>query len=318
MIKLQNIKKAHDKPYLCLIMRQNYYIYIWDNTSNQDALEGIKTCFKRLGLHAITEGLQNKALPYSTCHIAVDKQEKALLFRNLLPIIHAFDCMIYFRELNEGEAYPIDFFACDLDGTLIQEELLVRLAKIKDREKEIQEQTSLAILGKESFEENFKNRTLLLKGLAYEEIISVCEGIHFARGSIELLQYFQKKEIPTSLISSNYNSLVEVIARRQNFTYYCSSEEDFDQHKVLNGEIKKLVGAKEKLYFLGELLKKKNISPKHCMVLGDGINDIDILISVGHAVLSSATAQVMTKLSPTRPISPYSWLSILEVQGEKT
>ncbi len=293
-------------------MQKEYKLYIWEADKAQSVIAEVEALFTERNI-AFTPWEKDAHIGCQSTKLCLnDEAGKRRILSALLPLIHKHDCMLYLQEQENRRTTPIAFFACDLDGTLIQEELLVCLAEIKGIQETMQAQTQQAILGAKAFSESFAQRTALLKGISLSNMQEAVSQTHYARGAKALLQHIKNEGIKTALLSSNYQSMVQFFAEDLAFDYYLGSEAYFDDACKLSGELKRIIDTEDKAKALSSWLKAEGISPKNCLAIGDGTNDLEMLSPVGHSVLCSASAQKGEKNQAEN--FSFSWLSLLSKQ----
>lgn len=86
--------------------------------------------------------------------------------------------------LSECDVQPISgLVVFDLEGTLIEEELLVELAKIAGKEEKIRKIMDLGLNGTINWEVGLRKRIDLLKGLEYDDVLKISEKYTLKRGA---------------------------------------------------------------------------------------------------------------------------------------
>ncbi len=194
----------------------------------------------------------------------------------------------YYKKGSFVGVRPKDFWPeavfFDMDSTLIEEESGVVLAESLGIKDEMDRMTEAAMRGEICFEESFRARLRLLKGLSMATVVETFSQLHLHRGVSELCFWLKQKGIPIFVISGGFSVFCEYIAQ-------VIGAEDWHANKVdvkdncLTGELTgALVARRDKRVWFEKICRKKLINPAKAVMIGDGANDKDILEVAGLGV----------------------------------
>lgn len=232
------------------------------------------------------------------CDLTV-KSEKLSKTREIVQTI--MEDQPYDAIVQESQYRNKKLLISDMDSTMITVECIDELADFVGKKAEVAKITERAMNGELDFESALISRVALLKGLP-EEILQECydERVKMMAGAKELLAYFRQKGGHTILVSGGFTFFTKRVAKELNF------DEDFAnileiKNGMLTGRvIMPILGKEAKLATLKDACKKLAISEKEVLAIGDGANDLPMLLEAGlgiayHAkpiVRSQAKAQL--------------------------
>lgn len=125
------------------------------------------------------------------------------------------------KSENDSQNLPPSLFV-DLDKTLLEQEILVELARSIGRHEAMGRQTGRAMRGEESFLENFSRRIRLLEDISVETAVQVVKGLRFRN---ELLGVMRCWPGPVAIVTSNLDCWVSPLLLGLGFPFYCSTAE---------------------------------------------------------------------------------------------
>ena len=189
------------------------------------------------------------------------------------------DCCIQAEETREKQ-----IFLSDMDATIIENETLDDLVKISGVKANIDETSRLAMEGKIDIWTTLRVRVNYLKNKPRNLIEKVLEGIKFQPGSKTLVSTLNKKKYITSLITGGFAPISTFVGNKLGFQNVISNEFKFDGD-LFTGDYIPITGEKNsKLNYLNKLTEEKNISKSKVIAIGDGANDLGMLVHAGLGV----------------------------------
>ncbi|RLI94284.1 MAG: phosphoserine phosphatase [Candidatus Altiarchaeales archaeon] len=169
----------------------------------------------------------------------------------------------------------------DMDGTLIDGEIIDELANAVGKEKEVSKITSLGMNGKIDFEESLRRRVKLLRGVDERTLREIRDNMRLTPGSEELIRVLKRIGYKLALISGGFTYFANVFKERFGFDYVYANKLVIKNGK-LTGEIDgKIIDSKRKAEIMEELARKENISMDDIIAIGDGANDRIMLKNAG-------------------------------------
>lgn len=168
----------------------------------------------------------------------------------------------------------------DLDGVLL-DEYLPELAKLVNKENEVNKITQQGIRQEIDWKEGLRNRIDLLKGLHIEDAMKIAESMEYHDGVVETLRQLKKCGHTLAVISGGFDVFEERLSRDLKIDFIITNK-FIVEHGQING-VKIIVDEhKEKnLKNLQDILK---LDIEDVIVVGDGTNDIGIFKSADYAI----------------------------------
>ena len=181
----------------------------------------------------------------------------------------------------------------DMDSTMIHQECIDELGVMAGVGDQIKNITARAMQGELDFEGALKERVSLLRGLDQSVIAQLLrERITFMEGGKILLATMKANGAYTALVSGGFTS----------FTTHIAAELGFDENRAnrlliengkLTGEVAMpILGQRAKVESLKRICKDRDISQDEVIAVGDGANDIPMLLEAGMGVALHAKPKV--------------------------
>jgi len=203
--------------------------------------------------------------------------------------------------------------AFDMDSTLIQTEVideLARLAGVGDRVSRI---TEAAMRGELDFQESFRRRVALLKGLPASALQDVIDRVPLMDGAERLIATLRMLGYKTAILSGGFTFMGRELQRRLGIDHLHSNELEI-RDGVVTGEVKtEIVDGQRKAYYLGELARAEGLSMEQVIAVGDGANDLPMLKLAGLGI--AFRAKPVVRQSANHAISTLGLDGILYLLG---
>ena len=201
----------------------------------------------------------------------------------------------------------------DMDSTLIEEEVIDELANIAGVGDEVKRITELAMKGKIDFNESFKRRVSLLKGLDKSELELVYKDLKLTEGAETLMITLKRLGYKTAIISGGFSFFANKLQSRLGFDYVHANELDMEKNKITGKVIGNIINGESKAMLLKEIANKENIALEQVIAVGDGANDLPMLSIAGLGV--AFRAKPIVKESASQSISTLGLDSIIYLLG---
>ena len=184
-------------------------------------------------------------------------------------------------------------FVADMDSTMIGEECIDELAAMAGVGDYVADITARAMNGALDFEAALLERVGLLKGMAQTVIAEVLASrIHAAPGAATLVATLRAHGVYCALVSGGFTD----------FTGPVAAALGFDEHRAnrllaqdgrLSGDVARpILGKEAKLAALEEIAAAKGLAPADAVAVGDGANDLPMLLAAGMGVALHAKPAV--------------------------
>ena len=184
----------------------------------------------------------------------------------------------------------------DMDSTMIRQECIDELADKAGVGAAVKKITSRTMNGELDFTTALHKRTALLKGQPAEIIDQVLkERIDLMPGGETLVSTMRKNGAYTALISGGFTSFSSVIAAKLGFNEYRSNRL-LIKDGLLTGELlPPIMDATAKVDAFDEITATLNIKDSEVLAVGDGANDLGMLLRAGMGVALHAKPSVAAK-----------------------
>ncbi|HVW76684.1 MAG TPA: phosphoserine phosphatase SerB [Alloacidobacterium sp.] len=175
-------------------------------------------------------------------------------------------------------------FAFDMDSTLIQGEVIDELARMAGVADQVVKITESAMRGEIEFQESFRRRVALLRGLPEEKVRALLGTIPLAEGAEQLIGTLKMLGYKTAILSGGFMFFARHLQERLGIDYIFANDLDIADGKV-TGEVKtEIVDGARKAALLRQIAKQENISLEQVVAVGDGANDLPMLGIAGMGI----------------------------------
>jgi len=197
---------------------------------------------------------------------------------------------------------PKRLIVFDVDGTLIDAEMIDELAKAAGVGGKVSEITSRAMNGEIEFKQALKERVQLLKGLPVTVLDSIVENLDVTPGAEELILALKALGYKVALISGGFTQFVEKIKEKLGIDYVYANKLVIEDGKLTGEVVEPIIDAERKAELMREIAEKENLLMEQVVAVGDGANDRFMLQNSGlgialypKAVLQKVASGVITK-----------------------
>ncbi|MRX49513.1 phosphoserine phosphatase SerB [Paracoccus sp. S-4012] len=181
----------------------------------------------------------------------------------------------------------------DMDSTMIEQECIDELADLAGVGPRVAEITARAMNGELDFEGALIERVGLLAGLPGSVVADVLAGrITLASGGRELVATMRAGGAWTALVSGGFSSFTGPVAEMLGFDEHRANtltETDGKLHGTVGMPI---LGREAKLVALHEIAARHGLTPADAIAVGDGANDLPMLMAAGLGVALHAKPSV--------------------------
>lgn len=202
----------------------------------------------------------------------------------------------------------------DMDSTLIEAEVIDELAKEAGVGEQVSEITEAAMRGEIDFNESFRRRMALLKGLDVSVLDSIAERLPMTEGAEELVSNLKALGFKTAILSGGFNYFASHLQKQLGFDYVYANELDIDANGKVTGEVKgTVVNGERKAELLREIAEKEGVRLEQTIAVGDGANDLPMLSIAGLGI--AFRAKPLVRESAEQAISTLGLDGILYLIG---
>jgi phosphoserine phosphatase len=184
-------------------------------------------------------------------------------------------------------------FLADMDSTMIEQECIDELAAYVGLKEHVSAITERAMRGEIAFEPALRERVALLEGLPATVVDEVIEKrITLTPGGRTLVMTMRAHGAHTCLVSGGFTLFTTHIAAMIGFDETRANTLTLDSDK-LEGRVEEPVfGRASKRAALRELRARFGLSREESLAIGDGANDLDMILDAGLGVAYHAKPKV--------------------------
>jgi len=169
----------------------------------------------------------------------------------------------------------------DMDSTIITGETLDELAVYAGLGEKIAAITARAMNGELDFKDALRERVGMLKGLSVDALEQTWRGVRLTPGALELVATMKAHGAFTALISGGFTYFTRRVAAEVGFDLHRSNAL-LDDGKFLLGTVAEpILDRHAKLATLHELTARHGLPLSASLAVGDGANDLDMLLAAG-------------------------------------
>ncbi|WP_263353565.1 phosphoserine phosphatase SerB [Acidicapsa acidisoli] len=175
-------------------------------------------------------------------------------------------------------------FVFDMDSTLIQGETIDELAKMAGVGDQVVAITASAMRGEIQFQESFRRRVGLLKGLPEARVLEVVDRIPLMEGAERLFRALRARGAKTAILSGGFTFFGAVLQEKLGVDFVHANELDV-RDGIVTGEVRgRIVDGAYKAELLVEIARREGIPLEQVVAVGDGANDLPMLGLAGMGV----------------------------------
>ena len=201
-------------------------------------------------------------------------------------------------------------FLFDVDSTLINEEVIELIAARAGVQNKVKDITDRAMAGELDFQSSLKERVSLLKGLPESVIEEVREEITLTNGASELISELQSQGPTVAVVAGGFTKVIAPLMASLKIENYLANTLGVEEGTLTGQVVGEIIDRQAKATYLVKL--KDLLNPIQTIAIGDGANDIDMLIAADIGIAFCAkdalndVADVVIKKRDLREISNYS------------
>ncbi|HWI16734.1 MAG TPA: phosphoserine phosphatase SerB [Vicinamibacterales bacterium] len=203
--------------------------------------------------------------------------------------------------------------AFDMDSTLIQGEVIDELARhagVGDRVSAI---TERAMRGELDFQQSFRQRVALLKGLPESALQRVVNEVPLTDGAERLVSTLRRLGYKTAILSGGFTFFGRVLQDRLGIDHLHANTLDIRDGIVTGEVVPPIVDGAGKAERLAEIAAREGLSLEQCIAVGDGANDLPMLRLAGLGI--AFRAKPLVRSSAKQSISAMGLDGILYLIG---
>ena len=180
----------------------------------------------------------------------------------------------------------------DMDSTLIRTEVIDELAEKAGVGEEVKAITDAAMRGEIDFQESFRQRVKLLKGLDVSVMREIAENLPITEGLDRLMTILKKVGFKTAILSGGFTYFGNYLKEKYGFDYMYANELEIENGKLTGNYIGDIVDGKRKAELLRLIAQVEKIDLRQTVAVGDGANDLPMLGVAGLGIAFHAKPKV--------------------------
>jgi len=180
----------------------------------------------------------------------------------------------------------------DMDSTLISQEIIDELARLRGVERDVVRITERAMAGDIEFATALEERVALLRGVTIEQMKTVARNVALNEGVDRVLRVVKHLGYKVGLISSGFNFFTEYLRTKLGLDYAYGNVLEM-RDGVATGRLRMpIIDAAAKARLLHEIAVRERIHPEQVVAIGDGANDVAMLSEAGLGIAYRAKPRV--------------------------
>ncbi len=184
------------------------------------------------------------------------------------------DCHI----LSVGHMLRTHKLACfDMDSTLIEQEVIVELAKTAGIGEQVAAITEAAMRGEMDFDESFAQRLALLKGISTDVLDDICTRLTLSTGARTTISALKALGYHTVLVSGGFTYFARYIAEQLGIDEVHANALDIEDGEVTGHVQLPIVNGAKKAAIAEHTAERLGIDMSQVVCVGDGANDLPMM-----------------------------------------
>ena len=233
----------------------------------------------------VTDTLMHPAKKTAAAHI-IDDQLTTRLRRDLTEAynnaqnavasdhLDVVDCHI----LSVGHMLRTHKLACfDMDSTLIEQEVIVELAKTAGIGEQVEAITEAAMRGEMDFDESFAQRVALLQGIPTSVLDEICNRLTLSTGALATISALKALGYHTVLVSGGFTYFARYIAEQLGIDEVHANSLDIEEGEVTGHIQLPIVNGAKKAAIVAHTAERLGITMSQVVCVGDGANDLPMM-----------------------------------------
>ena len=233
----------------------------------------------------VTDTLMHPAKKTAAAHI-IDDQLTTRLRRDLTEAynnaqnavvsdhLDVVDCHI----LSVGHMLRTHKLACfDMDSTLIEQEVIVELAKTAGIGEQVEAITEAAMRGEMDFDESFAQRVALLQGIPTSVLDEICSRLTLSTGALATISALKALGYHTVLVSGGFTYVARYIAEQLGIDEVHANSLDIEEGEVTGHIQLPIVNGAKKAAIVAHTAERLGITMSQVVCVGDGANDLPMM-----------------------------------------
>jgi phosphoserine phosphatase len=210
----------------------------------------------------------------------------------------------------------------DLENTLIFNEFLPELAALLDKEGEVAAITRAGIDGRIDWEDGFRMRAQLLRGLTQAQVLRAARHLRPVPGAQEFVHWLRSQGTKVAIVTGGPREVAEAAMVLFEADAIFSNEFLYEAG-VFTGEVRVRVSPRLKGELVRDLAARWGVDREHILAFGDGLMDVPLLAEAGVrlGINSNGKLRDHVDFEPRDYVDARQWLldtgALHETKGER-
>lgn len=179
----------------------------------------------------------------------------------------------------------IRLFAADMEGTIIEQEMIDEIADHIGKRKEVSAITRAAMEGALDFEAALRERVTLFAGLDTSVLDHLYETrVTLMPGAEALIATLKARGIHCALVTGGFDVFARRVAHRLGFDSWHANRLEIEGGRLTGRVVAPILGRAGKRETLERLAAQLGIGVDQTAAIGDGANDLDMLMASGTGI----------------------------------
>lgn len=180
----------------------------------------------------------------------------------------------------------------DLDGTLVMDELMLRMAPHIPDGQWLKKLTIEAINGTDDWEDNYQQRVQLYEGISVELLNEEVRKVTITRGAKELVEcLYNQFGVMSAIVTGAWQGYADAVAKQLGIQYVFGSEWGISTGHFTGEIVGSALSPARKVEVVETLAQDLDCTMLEVTTIGDGYNDIPMLSSSGQSFIYHANAK---------------------------
>ena len=176
----------------------------------------------------------------------------------------------------------------DVDSTLVQGEVIEKLADHAGCLDRVAAVTEAAMRGELDFEESLRERVALLEGLDASALDTVYESLVLTPGARTLVRTLKRLGYRFAIVSGGFTQVIDRLKDHLGIDYAAANELEVVDGKLTGRIVGPVVDRAGKAEALRRFAAEAGVSLAATVAVGDGANDLDMLSAAGLGIAFNA------------------------------
>ncbi len=192
-----------------------------------------------------------------------------------------------------AEGRKKQFLIADMDSTIVTGETLDDLAEFAGIKQQVAEITTRAMNGELDFREALNERVAMLKGLSAYKLEEAMRMVELTDGAQTLVGTMKANGAYCALVSGGFTFFTSRVADQVNFDFNAGNNMEIIDGQITGRVIEPIVTKESKLAYLKSLTKERGLTTKDAIAVGDGANDLPMIMEAGLGIAYHAKPSVV-------------------------